>query len=114
VSNVLDVEIDVGATWTLGVTYKDAAGNPINLTGATAKLQVRDAPGGTVLLDLSSPSGGITITPLAGQIDVTASHTLTGAVTAEAGFYDLLLTLSGGSKVRLLRGRARFVRGVTV
>ena len=42
-------EVDQNATFTFIVEYKDEAGVPINLTGASAKLQVRDTKGGAKL-----------------------------------------------------------------
>jgi hypothetical protein len=55
-------EVDQNTTFTFIVEYKDNVGSAINLTGASAKLQVRDTKGGTKLaFTLTSPSGGITI-----------------------------------------------------
>ena len=57
-------EVDQNATFSFIVEYKDPEGDPIDLTGASAKMQVRDTKGGTKLaFTLTSPSGGITIDP---------------------------------------------------
>ena len=41
--------VDQGATYTFDVVWNDSAGQPINLTGYSAKMQVRDTKGGSKL-----------------------------------------------------------------
>ena len=61
-------EVDQGTTFTFTVEYKDNNDDPIDLTGATAKLQVRDTQGGSKLaFTLTSPASGIIIDPLLGD-----------------------------------------------
>lgn len=40
-------EVDQNATFTFVIEYKDENDTPINLTGASAKMQVRDTKGGS-------------------------------------------------------------------
>ena len=62
--------IDQGADWYINFTYQQPAGTPVNLTGATAALQVRTSPlAKTTVLSLTSAAGGgITITANTGLI----------------------------------------------
>jgi hypothetical protein len=98
--------IDQGANWFVTFVYKDAAGTPINLTGYTAALQIRDTyADATTDLSLSSPSGGITITAATGTIAVTATAAQTGAIAAGSYVYDLEITSAGGIVTRLVQGK---------
>jgi hypothetical protein len=98
--------IDQGANWFVTFVYKDAAGTPINLTGYTAGLQIRDTyADSTTDLSLTSPSGGITITAATGTIAVTATAAQTGAIAAGNYVYDLEITSAGGIVTRLVQGK---------
>ena len=73
-------EVDGNTTFTFQVQY---TGNdeitPIDLTGASAKMQVRDTKGGSKLaFTLTSPSGGITIDGSEGTLNVTVTPTQIG------------------------------------
>jgi len=108
---IYDVEIDKRATWTLTVIYEDATGTPIPLTGYTARCQIRNTPGGSLLyLDLTP-----TITAAEGRVDVVATPTQTANMTFDRGFYDILLSSpSGTDKIRLLQGSVTIREAVTV
>lgn len=95
-----------GATLDRTFTVTDKTTNtPVNWTGYTAKLQVRQYvnTNDTAVLTLTSGSG---ITPLTndGKIIIQATAAETGAITAGNYVYDLELT-SGSYVVRLLQGR---------
>lgn len=91
----------------LRVTWVDEDNLPINLTGYTATMKIKETPGGTAKLTLSSPTGGISIpTPANGQIVFGATPTQMTAGTLVAGIsylYDLQVA-SGSDKKTLLRG----------
>jgi hypothetical protein len=71
-------EVDQNATFIFVVEYKDENENAIDLTGASAKMQVRDVKGGTKLaVTLTSPSGGIVISGSLGKLTVTLTPTQT-------------------------------------
>ncbi len=82
-----------GAYWTLTLILADDNGNPIDLTGYTAKMQFRKSAGSPVVLELSSPSSGITITPSQGRIDIAATAAQTALFVSKLK-YDLKLTPS--------------------
>ena len=112
--NSFDLEIKQGATLSLTATWKDSTGAAINLTGYTARMQVRSAYDATsTILSLTSASG-ITLGGAAGTIAITASATVTAALTAPwAGVWDLELVSGGGVVTRLLEGAATVSPEVT-
>lgn len=97
--------IDQGADWYINFTYENPAGTPVNLTGATAALQVRTSPlAKTAVLTLTSAVGnGITITPLTGLIECHATAAQTTAIVNGKYAYDLEITQSG-IVTRLVQG----------
>jgi hypothetical protein len=108
-------EVDQNTTFTFIVEYKDNAGSAINLTGASAKLQVRDTKGGTKLaFTLTSPSGGITIDAPNGKLTVRMTPTQTNKLFYPKSSYDLMLTDSNSIKTKLLEGFLTLSRSVTI
>jgi hypothetical protein len=112
--NSYDLEIKQGATLSLTATWRDSTGTAINLTGYTARMQVRSAYDATsTILSLTS-SSGITLGGSAGTIAITASATVTAALTAPwSGVWDLELVSGGGVVTRLLEGAATVSPEVT-
>lgn len=97
--------IDQGSDWRVTLIYKDSAGAVIPLTNYTAALQLRTTyDAASASLNLATGSG-ITITALAGKIDIHATAAQTGALVAGDYVYDLEITLSG-EVTRLIQGRA--------
>jgi len=103
---IYNATIDQGATFTLEVIYKDSAGTPINLTGYTAALQIRqNYYDDTALVTLTSPSGGIVITGATGTIDITMSSAQTASLDEGIYVYDLEIYAGGGNITRLIQGQ---------
>jgi hypothetical protein len=105
--NTYNLEIKQGATLSLTATWKDSSGTAVNLTGYTARMQIRSTyDASATILSLTS-SAGITLGGAAGTIAITASATTTAALTAPwSGVYDLELVSGGGEVTRLLEGTA--------
>lgn len=103
----LKLTIEQGATFERLIAYKTGTPPvPVDLTGYTARMQVRatiDAP--DVLLELSTINARITLPdPAQGQLLLEVSATDTAAITWTGGVYDLELTSPAGKVTRLLRG----------
>lgn len=67
-----------GQTWRFTLRLRDDAGTPLNLTGYTARMHVRESvESETLILDLTTENDGLEIDPLAGEIagDVSAVDT---------------------------------------
>ncbi len=77
---------------------------PVDLTGAKARMQVRDAPGGAVLLELSSDSGGGLVIQATGTILREVSAPDTAALTWTKGVYDLEVEYPDGTVHRYFEG----------
>jgi hypothetical protein len=108
-------EVDQNATFTFIVEYKDNEGDPINLDGSSAKLQVRDTKGGSKLaFTLTSPSGGITIDAPNGKLTVKMTPTQTNKLFYPKSSYDLMLTDSNSNKIKLIEGFMTLSRSVTI
>jgi len=108
-------EVDQNATFSFIVEYKDNNGLPIDLTGATAKMQVRDTKGGSKLaFSLTSPAGGITITPLLGKLSIKMTPTQTNKLFYPKSSYDIMVTDSNANKIKLLEGFLTLSRSVTI
>lgn len=108
-------EVDQNTTFTFVIEYKGSNGLPINLTGASAKLQVRDTKGGSKLaFTLTSPSGGITINPLLGKLTIRMTPTQTNKLFYPKSSYDLMITDSNAVKTKLVEGFITLSRSVTI
>lgn len=69
---------------------------PVNITGATAALQLRSLPNDPdAVLTLTTENGGIGITGLTGEIAVHATAQQTRAIDEGYYYYDLELTAEG-------------------
>lgn len=104
-ADLYNTVIDQGATWSLLVTYKDPEGDPINLSNATAAMQLRTSPlARTAQLTLdTSPTGGIIINGSAGELEITATAAQTEDLPPQKYTYDLEVYL-GSQVIRLLQG----------
>ena len=85
-----DISTEQGSSLSRVVTYSDADSSPINLTGYTARMQVRPrASSGYAYLTLTSPSGGLTLGGTTGTITILVDGSVTSAIPAGDYVYDL-------------------------
>lgn len=92
-----------GETFDRTVTWKigDVA---VNLTGYTARLQVRKTHKSTSAVVSLTQASGLTLGGAAGTIQIVISATATAALTAGRYVYDLELVSGDGRVKRLLEG----------
>jgi hypothetical protein len=88
-----DLVMVQGATFEKAFEYKDSTKTSINLTGYTARLQVRsDTDASTTLIELTTENNRITLNdPTTGVIQLYISAADTAALTFNTGVYDLEL-----------------------
>lgn len=111
---VYDITIEQGATFRLSLVWKDSSNVPVNLTGYTARMQVRRSYTDTVIqLAMTTESGSITLGGSAGTINVVSAATATEDIAARAGVYDLELMSSDGVVTRLVEGKVTIKPEVT-
>lgn len=109
-----DITIEKGATFNMIATWKDNAGDPIDLTGFTAAaMQVRSKKGSSdKIVDLTL-GAGITLGGALGTVTVVISSGVTATIDETEGVYDLELTSAGGDVTRLLEGKVTISNNVT-
>lgn len=106
--------VDQGATFRKTVTWKDESGSAVNLTGYTARMQVRASySASTTVLSATTANGKIALGGSLGTISIVLSATETAALSvaspndfsdAFVGVYDLELVAPNGDVTRLLQG----------
>lgn len=112
---IVDLRAEVGATLRHRLIVSDENGALIDFSSSTAKLQVRDQVGGTVIVELTD-GAGLTLSA-AGEIDIrveaTEDWTNSPPLTTPARWaYDLLVTTAGDTD-RLVEGTVYVVPGIT-
>jgi len=106
-------EIYQGSTFdeTITITQKNT-GNPVNLTGYDARMQLRDKRTGEVLIELLSTNSRISVTPLEGKIILSISFSDT--TNLKKGSYDYDLEVFDGTRVdKYLRGTIQVIKEIT-
>ena len=116
--------IEQGSTYQSELIYKDSAGEPIDLTDYSARMQIRPSPGSTTLyLTLSSSLGpdgsGLNLNGLngstpktSGSIGIIISAYSSSLLTFDQAAYDLEL-YSGSFVTRIIEGRVQLSKEVT-
>ena len=123
--------IEQGTTVDFEVVYKDSDGNPVDLSGYTARMQLKDSIGGSSTyltlssslggdgtgLNLSGSGGNTASKPLtSGSIGIYIGHVSSSALTFGDAVYDLeIISGSGGTATvtRLLKGKVKLSKEVT-
>ena len=123
--------IEQGATTDFELAYKDSSGNPIDLTGYDARMQLKDSAGGsTTFLTLSSSlqpdgtglnlsgSGGLNASKptTSGSIGIFISHTSSSNLSFTKAVYDLEIVSGSGTGTvvtRLIQGKVNLSKEVT-
>lgn len=112
-AGIYNTTIDQGSVWSVVLVYTDSNDTPVNLTGYTAAMQLRQNYNSDVAdLTLTTANGGITIVGATGTITITATAVQTGAL--DPGFYVYDLELTSGSNIsRLIQGQLTVAEQVT-
>lgn len=118
---VTDLTVEQGATFRSLLYWTDENDQPIDLTGFTARMQVRRTVEATdIEAELTTENGGITLGLVVGpppyniELLLTAAQTeaLDASASSKNWFYDLEL-VNGSTVTRLMRGRFRVSLEVT-
>ena len=88
---------------------------PVDLTGFTARMTIKNRVGGTVLYTLTTENGGIVIDAAANLVTLNISAVDTAAMTFTTGVYDLEMVSGATPAVvtALLSGRVTVSKEVT-
>lgn len=99
-----DITADQGATYSLVITYENTAGTPINLTGYTARMQLRASyTSAAAALSLTTENGRIVLGGALGTITLLVEAATMETLEAKTYVYDLEL-INGSTVIRLLQG----------
>jgi hypothetical protein len=102
-----------GATFQKVLTYKIGR-TPVNITGWTARMQVRENyESASTLLDITTANNGIILGGAAGTITLNVNSATTSAFRAGIYVYDLELISASGVVTRLIEGRFTVTPEVT-
>lgn len=117
-AGVYNMAVDQGATYIRTFTWYacscgcesscgcgTSSSTPVDLTGFTADMQIRQTvQSATILYQASTTNGAIVLGGALGTITLTIPASATTGFTWNKGVYDLNLTSSGGIVTRLLQG----------
>ena len=101
----LKLQIYQGATFRKRLRWLNPDQTPIDLTGCTARMQVREEVESTaVLLELTTENGRIALGGTAGTVELLVDADTTAAITWGGGAWDLEIVHPGGEVTRLAQG----------
>ena len=86
---------------------------PVDLTGYTARMTVKDKVGGTELLSLTSANSRVTIDATNKTITLTITAVDTAAITWSKGVYDLEMVSPSNVVTAILTGKVTVTKEVT-
>lgn len=89
----------------------DEDGVPVDLTGASFRMDIETGAGADVLT-LSTSNGRVVLDAPAGRIDLVVPAAVMAALKANFHAHDMLMTL-GGQTTRLWAGNFSILQGVT-
>ena len=112
-AGIYNFTIEQGATFTRQFRYKDANGDPIDLSSHGARMEIKDKIGGTRVTGgfFSTTSDGINITDT-NLITLTIPSTTTEAFNFNTAVYDIEIFTST-TVIRLLQGKIKLSKEVT-
>jgi hypothetical protein len=114
-----DLYIEQGTTYRLSVQWAtpnpvaSKPPDPVNLTGYTARLQIRKAQQTPVLVDATTETGEIEVLGTLGTLLVTLSATQTTNLNMRTLKYDLEVESPDGEVDRLLEGAVTVSANIT-
>lgn len=103
------ITVQAGEDYAEVFALQNDDGTPVNLTGYTARMQVRRTfKAATPALSLTSPAGGLVINGAAGTVTVSVSNSQTAALCVDNDrtqyVYDLEVESGGGLVTKVSKG----------
>lgn len=109
-----DIYIEQGATYNQPLVWNDSNGSPVNLTGYTARMQIRKTISSVdPIITLTTENGRITLGGSNGTITLLISAADTALLSVCSGVYDLEVISQTGIVTRLLQGGVSIDKEVT-
>lgn len=107
-------KVDQAANFRFSIQYKDANGDPIDLTQYQVFMDIKAEPGSKKVLASCSIGDGITVAPEDGRIDIDVDKDKTRKISYPKSAYDLVIQDGSGTVTRLLEGWLEVSRAVTI
>jgi hypothetical protein len=100
-----DISADQGSDLDTLITYTDDSGLPVNLTGCSARMQVRQFAGSSASRLSLTSSSGITLGGVLGTIRISISAAALSLVPAGSYVYDIELVDTTQVVLKILSGK---------
>lgn len=109
-----NLDVDQGSDWDQEILWKDSGGSVIDLTGYTARMQVREAvDSSTVIIELTTANSRIALAHVVGPPEYNIKLTIASADTTtlptnnekSVWHYDLEMVSGSGVVKRLIEGK---------
>lgn len=102
-ASVYDIELDQGSDAVIPFELYDASDNPLDLSGYTARMQIRPSVGSATISDeLTTENGRLVIK--GGTITATWPNAVTTAMRHGDSVYDIEIVSATGEVTRILEG----------
>ena len=113
IAGIYNITCEQGSTFTRSFTIQQPDGTVYDLTGFSARMQIRrDFDSTTPMFTASTQSGHITMSVLFGEINVDISAAETAQITRD-GVYDLEIYDQDGVVYKVVKGRFVLAKEVT-
>lgn len=114
-AQIKNLVIEQGVTFRFSFRLKEkTSGNPLDLSGYTGRMQIRPKAGSTtVIADLTTENGGISINGSEGRISIYITDEETATYAFTSARYDLEIVSAGGEVVRVFKGSVKLDPEVT-
>lgn len=114
-ADILDAEIEQGATFEFYCTYKNkTTGVPIDITGASIKIQIRtDADKTPIYATLNTPDEIEITNPTGGQFHVLMTDTLTSTFPNKDCKWDCFIKFADGRVKKFWSGDLTMIPNIT-
>lgn len=129
-----NITIEEGSTFNLDLIYKNSSGSQEDLSGSyTARMQIRDSPGGDLIDSSDSSPGNIVLGHMnnanppvfvsgannlgngsaTATIRISIPANITASYDFDTAFYDLELVAGDGTIERVIEGTVKLSREIT-
>lgn len=115
-SNLHNFSLNQGSDYVIPLRLQDSAGTPLDLSGYSARMQIRRTAGACLAIDDLSSEGEaprIKIDAEAGKILLNFPHDITEKWPTGAMVYDIEITSPSGQITRILQGNLNVSAEVT-
>lgn len=109
-----DITVNQGASFKLNVQALNPDRSIMDLTGYSARMQIRETPPDTdILMEATTTAGTITVNSPGGIVMVNVGADITAPMVWNSGYYDLEIYNSPTNVIRLVEGFASLSQEVT-